>query len=463
MWSECRWSLFVAAGCLVFLGCFERTSQKEYPDVLLITIDTLRADRLHAYGFPQDSTSRIDELASRGTLFEDAIAASSRTVPSHASMMTSRWVRGHSVGSFNGSTRLDEVETLAGRFREAGYDTAAFVSNFVLKRRTGLDRGFETYDDEMAGVETDRVGRFERVARDTAEQAIHWLGLRGRRPLFLWVHLQDPHGPYSPPAPFAGSLRPVTARTEQELPILSRDVGRAGIPRYQAIDGEQRPGFYATRYAEEVAYTDFWVGALVEAFENAGASRERVVLLTADHGESLGENGFFFQHGERSSPDQVWVPLILVGPGVGKARSPIPVSHVDIAPTLLEMAGLAPLKGAEGISLRDLLSSGDSLPERTIYSETAREIRAYRGDLSVEARPGPGAALRNPLDVSGDLLWSGYQRLSDGRWVRTPPSSDLVQETSAHLEQSVPTTAAHDLDDDDRARLRALGYLPDPG
>ncbi|MCP4906588.1 MAG: sulfatase-like hydrolase/transferase, partial [bacterium] len=153
---------------LVFVFACTPAEERSRPDVLLITIDTLRADYVHAYGFPLEITPSIDALAERGVLFENAIAAATLTAPAHASIMTSRYVREHSIGSRNGDTRLDELSTLAESFSEAGYATAAFVSNAVLRRRIGLDRGFDTYDDELPSREQNRGNYFERIAEETA-------------------------------------------------------------------------------------------------------------------------------------------------------------------------------------------------------------------------------------------------------------------------------------------------------
>jgi arylsulfatase A-like enzyme len=142
------------------------------PDVLLITIDTLRADYVHAYGFAEQNTPAIDALADRGVLFENAIAAATLTAPAHASIMTSRYVHEHSIGSRNGDTRLEGLPTLAERFADAGYETAAFVSNVVLRRRIGLDRGFGVYDDELPSSEGNREFYFERLAEATATRAL---------------------------------------------------------------------------------------------------------------------------------------------------------------------------------------------------------------------------------------------------------------------------------------------------
>lgn len=452
------WAL--ASGCGT-----EPASESARPDVLLITVDTLRADQVHAYGFPLESTPNLDSLAERGALFETAIAASSRTVPSHASMFSSRWVREHSVGTFNGSSRLEDVETLAEQFRAAGYETAAFVSNFVLKRRTGLDRGFDVYDDELPALEINRQGHFERLAEDTTRRALAWLSTdRGDRPIFLWVHYQDPHGPYAAPASFAENLDLRTPGADPELPVLDRDTGRAGIPRYQALPGARRPSAYRARYAEEVAYTDHWLGKLVAAFEQVRPDEDSVILVTADHGESFGESGYFFQHGQFASPEQTEVPFIVVAPGILPVRHVAWVSHVDVAPTLLDLAGLPPLREASGLSLAPLVLDGVPLPSRTLYAETPRELSAFYEDGYLRIRPGPprsAESLRNPLDLNGDLRWQRFRRTQGGGWKTADRPDQLPAPVQEFLRERAAKADAAPFDESDVARLRALGYLPE--
>ena len=463
--SVTRHLLWLLLGILI-MGCGgEQSAQSSRPDVLLITIDTLRADQIHAYGFPLESTPNLDALAERGALFETAIAASSRTVPSHASMFSSRFAREHSVGTFNGSSRLEGVETLAERFHSAGYETAAFVSNFVLKRRTGLDRGFDVYDDELPGTEANREDHFEKLAEETTRRALAWLAQRdGRQPVFLWVHYQDPHGPYVPPSGFMNSLDWTPTGPDPELPLLDRDTGRAGIPRYQAIPESRRPSVYRVRYAEEVAYTDYWLGKLVASFEKFRRTDNNVMLVTADHGESLGESGYFFQHGQFSSPEQTRVPFIVVAPGIQAARHKPWVSHVDVAPTLLDLAGLPPLSNASGLSLEPLLKNGTALAPRTLYAETPRELSAYREGGYLRIRPGslkPSANVRNPLDPQGDLRWEQFQRGTDGRWKVAERPKEIPPAVQEFLRERVPKVNASVFDESDVARLRALGYLPE--
>jgi len=182
----------VRARCLVILllfatlGC--EAPQALAPDVVLITVDTLRADHLGTYGFEHDSSPRIDRLARQSVVFERAIAASGRTAPSHASILTSRYTREHSIGYKNGPTKLVEQPTLARIFSGAGYDTGAFVGNLLLTGFSGLHQGFETYDAKLETPEKNRSHVVERIAEATTQLAMEWIERSGERPLFLWVH-----------------------------------------------------------------------------------------------------------------------------------------------------------------------------------------------------------------------------------------------------------------------------------
>ncbi|MEE2673862.1 MAG: sulfatase [Myxococcota bacterium] len=424
------------------LGCSPRSVSQ--PDLLLITIDTLRADFVHSYGFSREITPNMDALAAQGVLFETAIAASTVTVPAHASIMSSRYVREHSVGYENGATRLAGVTTLAESLRAAGYDTAGFVSNVVLKTRTGLDRGFDVYDDRLSSGELNRPDYFERSADATVGRALAWLAQPRERPFFLWVHLQDPHGPYAPPPDWADVAEEIPLRVDRELPVLRWNRGRGGIPAYQALDGIRRAPQYAGLYAGEIAFTDHWVGKLVAAVDRDQA----VIALTADHGESLDEDGFFFQHGHTTTPEQVLVPLIFVASGIAPGRIEGVASHVDIAPTLLELAGLAVPEAASGISLVPVLRGEAPLPDRAVLSDIGHELSAYdsKGYLTVKVLD------PDPPD------WQRFERV-EGGW-RKSAASPLPPAIRDYLSSAVAHVPAHAMSDEDVERLRALGYLP---
>jgi len=372
---------FATLACSIFALSACSGGSEERRSVVLITIDTLRADHLGCYGFDSPVSPHIDELARGGVLFERAIAASGVTAPSHASIMTSLYARQHAIGARNGFTRLRDETTLAEIFRKAGYETAAFVSNVVLSRRIGLDRGFEVYDDEMPSPVRYRPSHFERIAERTTERAIAWLGRPREAPFFLWVHYQDPHGPYDPPEGILDRLPYRPPPAEASLSVLEKQHGEGGIPAYQVIGEMRLPSGYRHHYAGEVLYADRFVGELLRAVREREGGDRTIVLLTADHGESFGEGGFYFAHGHATTPDLSHVPFILSAAELAPERRTELVSHVDVLPTLLELAGHRVPGSARGIALGPFLRSGEPLPDRVVFCDVPGDVSAYRGDL----------------------------------------------------------------------------------
>ena len=451
-------SLVLALGVGLVLAFAACTAERPQRDVLLVTIDTLRPDFLEPYGFAQPSSPAIARLAAQGVVFDNAIAAGSLTAPAHGSIMTGRFARQHSIGALNGETRLEGTPTLAEQFQRAGYDTAAFISNVVLRRRIGLDLGFDVYDDELPEGELNRPAYFERTADETAERALAWLAEEREARVFVWLHLQDPHGPYTPPDATRGRFEDVPLRVKQPLSVLDTNSGRAGIPAYQALPGLDRPGQYAARYAEEVLFADRWLGAVVDAMRARRAGEEPIVLLTSDHGESMGEQGWFFQHGQSSTPDLARVPMIVVAPGVAPRREPAWVSHVDVAPTVLELAGLAPLEGVTGRSLAGLIESGEPLGERVLFCDTDGESAAYFPGGIVRAIQ--GAAYSRPGgEVQGATRFEGMREKAPGVWRPLPVDEDVRTVLEGYLAAAAPLVPAGAMSPEHVEELRALGYI----
>jgi choline-sulfatase len=324
-------------------GCSHGTvgAPESRPNVLLVTIDTLRADHLGCYGYAPALTPTLDGLAKRGVRFATAIAHVPLTGPSHASILTSHTPLDHGVRD-NGSYVLPPtVRTLAQDFEAGGYRTAAFVSGFPLKRRFGLDRGFGAYDDQLPrGKDARRTAYVERTADRTTDAALRWLDDLPRgpsaAPFFLWVHYFDPHAPYEAPAEY-------TLRA-------------------------------ASPYDGEIAFVDAQLGRLLQRVEVRGGART-LVLVTADHGESLGEHGED-THGIFVYDSTLRVPFLLEGPGVPAGRVSETVARgIDVAPTLLDYAGLAD-KGMSGRSLRPA-ASGERLSDEPAYSESMHPKLQY--------------------------------------------------------------------------------------
>ena len=302
-------------------------------NLLLITLDTVRADRLGAYGAAGAATPALDGMARAGVRFEQAIAAAPLTLPSHATILTGLPPTRHGL-RHNGAGRLaDPIDTLAERLRAAGYDTAAFVGAFVLDRRFGLDQGFALYDDEIPRGATAPHLEAERPASAVVERALGWLAEREGRPFFAWVHLYDPHAPYAPPEPF-------------------------------------RSRFPAQPYEGEIAAVDAQVGRLLAEIESRGWSDRTLVAVAGDHGESLGEHGEA-THGLLLYEATLRVPLLLRGAGLpagGVVRAPVGLT--DLGPTLAGLLGrdMAPPQGGRDLSA-DLRAGREPAPA-DLYSET---------------------------------------------------------------------------------------------
>lgn len=441
-----------------------RASAASRPSVLLVTLDTVRADHLGAYGHPARPSASFDALAREGLLFERAVAASSRTVPSHASIMTSRYVRAHTVQHGNGNTRLGDEPTLARILSDHGYQTGAFVSNGVLRRRTGLDGGFDVYDDHLPDREANRFV-FERCAANTASRALAWLeSVEG--PFLLWVHLIDPHGPYTPPADFLDRATgspgaPGAAQDDVELPFLDRQGGHRGIPHYQALPDLHRVGDYRARYLSEIRYADEALGRIVAAARRRAGSDGLVAVVTADHGESIGEGDYYFAHGHGVTPELVHVPMALVAPGVEAARIREPVHHVDVLPTILGRLGIAVPERVAGVDLVERVRSPAGLRDRILFADVGHEVTAYRGELFDRIRyraaedPAAGAGEASPVvSERSTHRWSEH-----APWPVAPPDPALRAALDAYLAIEGRYVLAEDPTPDFEAQLRALGYL----
>ena len=297
----------------------ESDSSSDPPSILLITLDTTRADRLSCYGGEGTMTPYLDRLAKSGTRFDQALSPSPLTLPSHASILTGLVPRRHGVRD-NGRTPLDaSVPVLTERLRAAGYHTAAFVSSVALDRRLGLDRGFDIYDDNVRVGKRETSNYEERGADRTTRAVLERID-ELTPPFFLWVHYHDPHLPYNPPEPF-------------------------------------KTRFADRPYEGEIAFVDWEMGGVVtSARRKAG---RMITVVAGDHGESLGEHGeashgvFLYQSTQR-------VPLILAGAGIPSYKLVRRnVGLVDIAPTVLDLLELPPMQEIDGRSLVPALRGQD--------------------------------------------------------------------------------------------------------
>jgi arylsulfatase A-like enzyme/Tfp pilus assembly protein PilF len=303
-------------------------------NVVVVTLDTLRADRLGCYGFRGVETPNIDAVAADGVLFEQATSTVPLTLPSHASIFTGLIPPHHGVRDNGGFFVEEATTTLAERLKEAGWTTGAFIGAWVLDSRWGLGQGFDVYSDrfDLSKYKVVNLGTVQKKGDEVMDLALAWLEEAKAKTFFAWVHLYDPHTPYEPPEPF-----------------LSRYPGQ--------------------KYIGEVAYTDHVVGRLVSWLKGAGVWDRTLLVLLADHGESLGE------HGENTHTFFVYdatqhVPLIVRTPWGDRGRSRAQVSTVDVMPTVLDLVGLPPQPETDGRSLARLVLHPAADAPGIAYSET---------------------------------------------------------------------------------------------
>ncbi len=462
----------LAAGFGLACGKGPATKQQQR-SVILVTIDTLRADHLSFAGYPRLTSPRLDAFARKGTAFEWAISTCSYTLPSHASMLTGLDPSFHTVGLMNGQLGLVSAETtLAEICRSGGLRTLAVVSNLLLTRNWGLDQGFEIYDDALPDKESER-GFGERRAEHAMNSALEKLAAIKDERFFFWLHLQDPHGPYTPPD---GIDEPeATAkdlpRLERVLPLGNDQSGFRAIPTYQVFGTERAFEQYRARYDREIRSTDRELGRLFDALEARGLLESSLVVITADHGEALGEDEFFFAHSQSVGLDQVHVPLIMVGPGVKPGASIHgAVSNMDVFATILDFLDLPAPALMHSESLLQVAQAGARVPDGPVFcaSISQRGI-AFEGEfLRTDRVSAADKAFwkMNPLTQGyfaplGTEAWS----LAGSRPVKIEVGAKLaarLEQFSAEAEASLKRLSQGvdqgSMDESVRKGLRALGY-----
>ena len=356
------------AGCRPDRGLQEgRSVAPALSNIVLITIDTIRADRLGCYGYFRDTTPEIDRFAKECILFERCLAPMATTLPAHTSILTGTYPIEHGVLAnvahgglpFQRSPRLRSLAEVAS---QAGYLTAAFVSAAPLKRGTGMESGFQEFDQPILR---------ERSARDTNERVFTWLEARSTEPYLLWVHYYDPHTPYEPPPPYDTMFQ--TDQRQQaylaERRFVSHPAGKRGFPRSAAKINN--------RYDGEIRYVDSQVGRLLERLRSLETWDRTVVVLVGDHGQSVWQHGEGY-HGSIHD-EQLHVPLLIRKPGIAGRRFAAVVSAVDLPATLIGLIeGFPADEFLEQTSGRNVLAEGfEPTPVFSHQSHRKRDDRPF--------------------------------------------------------------------------------------
>ncbi len=352
-------------------------------NVLLITIDTLRPDHMGVYGYDRDTTPRIDGLARRGVVFDEAYTYWPKTRGSFVAIMTGR-LAAQSGYRKSHPLLLDFNPTLASVLKQAGYDTVATVDNPNVAASLGYAKGFdryrETWEDKALATETDR-------ARAITEDGVRFLeAARPDRPFLLWLHYVNPHTPYTPPPPFDTAF--LGGEGPEGPPLEPVDGFFGGVHRPWEVPG--RPlGYYVAQYDGEIAANDAEVGRLLDALEGSAVGERTLVVLTSDHGESLGEHDYFFDHGANLYDPGMRIPLVMAGPGLEAGRrTGVLATTLDLVPTILDAVKVSYPPGLSGKSLLPV-AAGEGGPDRErLFGQNDRNHLGSWGErLKIVATP----------------------------------------------------------------------------
>jgi arylsulfatase len=486
------WLLALVLGLLaVGVGFSERTLSAAgqvrpgSPDVILVTIDTLRADHVGAYGNRTVWTPAMDGLAEAGARFQAASAQIAVTGPSHLTMLSGQGPWQHGV-LLNGMPVPEGIGWLPEALRASGWRTGAFISAYVLDGSHGFSRGFEVYEDDFgqlpgwADTAPGRIGAMigrklrpievlERSAEDTVDRALMWRQSVEDGPVFMWVHLFDPHGPYEPPEPWDTAYY----TGDPTDPAHTSMDQATGIPPYMgpSLAGIRDTAWVRAQYAGEVSAADQALGRLLEKLPGAD---DALVVVVGDHGESLGEHGVWFHHGGDLQTPELAIPMIVRYPAAVSAGAVVsgPVELTDLAVTVAELLGIEAPSGGDGLSLVDAMRTGNTprgfarglcfdrpanqaAREAGLFDRPKYRVGTVRGlSTRLISRDAPGGSVerwdrRGGLEVSVPLTILGLPP--------TPEIQLMLNEVQALVHSGVDAGVARD--DATIEKLRALGYV----
>ena len=407
-------AMFVAAGVLVSCARVQPHRTLRHANVLLITLDTTRADHLGPYGYSAAQTPTYDALAKRGIVFDECITPTAYTLPSHSSILTGLYPPAHGV-RINGENALgDSQTTLAERLSAKGYRTGAFVAAFVLDGRWGLSQGFQNYDDhfKIAANEKLDLAGVRRPGNEVVDAALKWLGQPSSQPFFAWVHLYDAHTPYR-----------------------------------------------NNRYDDGIAFADAQVARLLAYLDQKHIRDNTLVVIVADHGEGLGDHGEQ-EHGYYVYDATVHVPLIIEAPGFDAARVKAQVRTIDVAPTIMDaVAGERPAD-MQGQSLLPVIS-GEEKTTRYAYSESMAVRLQYGWSALYALRTNDFKFIDAPRSELYDLKSDPNEaanKLDDERRVARD-LRDRLQQVRAESDKRAPKVEEANVDQETLRKLASLGYL----
>jgi len=471
-----RISMALALACAVAViagtsGCHRDPPR---PNLVLITLDTTRADHLGCYGYTGGTSPNLDRFAAGALLYEHAYSTSSWTLPSHASLMTGLLPMQHGAQSLAGGPDLglgygvraldERFETLAERLAAAGYRTGAVIGGPALRRALGMAQGFETYSDDLSGPGQKFYGR---RAEDVADDAIATAERFGDEPYFLFVNFFDPHAPYHPPPPFDRDLPKKDAAAADRAQAVRKLVESIAehVEARPVAELDPDIGAWLSRelagYDAEIRYMDHHLGRLLDVLAAGERGARTMIVITGDHGESFGEH-YYVSHGANLYEDNVHVPLLVHRPGQATAdRDARPLSNVFVHRWLLEAAGIAPAEAA-GVDALAYVPSSIVLQVQRSDANVRLFGSVLDRDLAAVLKP-PYKLIRSSsgraelYDLAADP--GELHDLSERMPARAGELARALADVEAKHPPLYEARGGAALDDDTVDALKALGYL----
>ena len=426
-------------------------------NIVLVTLDALRADHLSSYGYDRETSPFLDDLSTDATRFERTFSASSHTREAIPSILTGRYPDEAVDNRFRRS-----ADTVAERLGKEGFETAGFHSNPFVSRAYGFDQGFDTFYDDLhlgsnrllalAQRALDKLrSRHYARASEINERSLEWLdSLDGDRPFFLWNHYMDPHGPYEAPAEYQRRFHGETVPKKDGQSLYYRSIEDPG----SITDAERQR--LIDLYDAEIAYSDDHLAEFFDALDRRGLLEESLVVVTADHGDAFGEEGYY-EHPRYLHDELVHVPLIVIGPGVATGTVDSPTSTLDVVATILAAAG-HPDEGLPGEDLRDVAAAPEASADRIVISQA----RGEDDDAHIRR-----FSARSPSTTCLAEFDTGTERL-DVEWRAREGTGgadreEVEQLLRAHVREHAGTVdetqeESEEVNDEIEDRLSALGY-----
>lgn len=466
MSSALRAALVVVAVAALVAGIALAPTARPKSNLILVTVDTLRADHLGFAGYPRDTSPNLDALAREGTWFPAYFSQSATTGAAHASLFTSLPPKDTGVTANSQHFPKDAV-SLMSALHGAGYTTAGFVSSVVVGRKSKLQNHFDHFDDELTTKEQNRQERYERPADQTVAAALKWIAAAPKdRPFFVWIHLIDPHGPYTAPVDpdrYVGDAHYGTV--ESSIPLSDADWQPGTIPHYQALGGITDPRYYVARYDAEIRFMDAALGTLVKTLAADGLAADTLLAITADHGETLAEPGHrhYFSHGVITYDETVRIPLVIREPRGERRLDAIertrPLSSLDLAPTLLALLRVPIPHAFQG---RNVLQAtlDPAAPIVSLGGYGTDKLEQQIG-TQFSVRRGPLRFIVNSKDGSEELYDAAVDPGETKNLIASPPAElgALRAPIDAALGKSRMAAPEQPLSEQQKAALKALGYV----